>query len=92
MRANELLWLDPEKRGEARVSTNAHEVSGDYTVRLRKVLKNGVGNGIGHFRPDYGANYTSRVVKNGSVVSTLIVETKRAGDREKTGGVSAEIR
>ena len=35
---------------------------------------------------------TSRVVKNGSVVSILIVETKRGGDCEKTGGVSSEIR
>ena len=34
----------------------------------------------------------SRVVKNGSVVSILIVKTKRGGDREKTGGVSSEIR
>jgi hypothetical protein len=37
-------------------------------------------------------NDTSRVVKNGSVVSILRVLTKRGGDDEKTGGVSTEIR
>jgi hypothetical protein len=36
--------------------------------------------------------HPSRVVKNGSVVSIFIVETKRGGDREKTGGVSSEMR
>ena len=35
---------------------------------------------------------SSRVVKNGSVVSILRVSTKRGGDDEKTGGVSTEIR
>ena len=41
--------------------------------------------------PIFVATFTSRVVKNGSVVSILRVLTKRGGDDEKTAGVSAEI-